>query len=180
MIPAARRIADPSPDPARSRASGAAAPSAKRAAGKTAKPVKPAPPLTVLPQGYRSPRARRRRRRLLVAGGLLASLAGVFSLVVVHVELTANQLRLVHLQQAADVQQERYIKLRLEVAQLASPERVVATAQQLGMVPPTTITYLTAVTGTQTTPTAATPTASADGSSLAQAWASTKLNDSRR
>ncbi|GAC1314230.1 MAG: hypothetical protein NVSMB12_07120 [Acidimicrobiales bacterium] len=169
MTPAARRFADPSPDPLRTR-SRAGAP----AAPKHVPP--PAPPLTVLPQGYRSPRTRRRHRRLRVTAGLFAALIGVFSLVVVHVELTANQLRLVHLQQAADAQQQRYLKLRLEVAQLAAPGRVVATAQQLGMVPPATITYLTAVSGAQAAPASSPDTSSA----LAQAWASTKLNDSRR
>ena len=102
------------------------------------------PPLTVLPRGYRSPRARRRRRRLIAALGFVAAVAGVFALVLVHVQLTTNQLRLVHLQQEADNQQLRHIKLRLEVAKLESPARVVATAQQLGMVSPLTITYLTA------------------------------------
>ena len=102
------------------------------------------PPLTVLPRGYRSPRSRRRRRRFVAALGFVAAVAGVFALVLVHVQLTTNQLRLVHLQQEAESQQLRHTKLRLEVAKLESPARVVATAQQLGMVSPTTITYLTA------------------------------------
>ncbi|GAC1597046.1 MAG: hypothetical protein NVS3B21_21340 [Acidimicrobiales bacterium] len=59
-------------------------------------------------------------------------------------------MRLVYLQQEADSQQLRHTKLRLEVAKLESPARVVATAQQLGMVSPTTITYLTA--GSQDAP----------------------------
>ena len=184
MTPAAarvaRRAADPSPDASRGR---------PRVAGR-AEPVRQAPrrpPLTVLPTGYRSPRSPRsfrRRRRLVAAAGMLTGLIGVFSLVVVHVELTANQLRLVHLQQQAEGQQQRYLKLRLEVAQLESPERVVATAQQLGMVPPTTITYLTAVAGG---PPAAQVTApdtlaahSTEVGSGAEAWATTKQTDSRR
>ena len=114
---------------------------------------------------------------------MLTGLIGVFSLVVVHVELTANQLRLVHLQQQAEGQQQRYLKLRLEVAQLESPERVVATAQQLGMVPPSTITYLTAVAGGPPPGqvTAHDPPAGQDGpAGSAPAWATTKQTDSRR
>ncbi|GAC1380866.1 MAG: hypothetical protein NVSMB4_09620 [Acidimicrobiales bacterium] len=128
--------------------------------GRPANPAElpvPRPPLTVLPRGYRSPRARRRHRRLFAALGFVAALAGVFALVLVHVQLTTNQLRLVHLQQEADRQQLRHIKLRLEVAKLESPARVVATAQQLGMVSPATITYLTAGSPSASVGAAATP-----------------------
>jgi cell division protein FtsL len=107
---------------------------------------------------------------------VLAALAGVFALVLVHVELTAHQLTLVRLQKQADAQQERYMKLRLEVAQLQSPERVVAQAQQLGMVPPVTITYVTA-SGDGAPAAAAAPSSSAPAG---LAWAQTKLDDSRR
>ena len=107
---------------------------------------------------------------------MVASLAGVFGLVLVHVQLTTNQLRLVHLQQGADNQEERYLKLRLQVAQLETHERVVATAQHLGMVTPTTITYLTAPAGTPATAEAPIETAGLPR----HGWASTKLNDSRQ
>ena len=132
---------------------------------------------------------------------VLAALAGVFGLVLVHVELTAHQLALVRLQKQADAQQERYMKLRLEVAQLQSPERIVARAQQLGMVSPSTITYVTAsgdggpgagaAPPTSSSPTSSSPTSSSPASSSPAssspassppglAWAQMKLDDSRR
>ncbi|GAC1532854.1 MAG: hypothetical protein NVS3B12_11420 [Acidimicrobiales bacterium] len=127
----------------------------------------PRPPLTVLPRGYRSPRARRRRRRLVAAIGFVAALAGVFALVLVHVQLTTNQLRLVHLQQEADRQQLRHIKLRLEVATLESPARVVDAAQQMGMVSPATITYLTVGSTPAPAPAPGTATQAAPGAPVA-------------
>ena len=192
MTPAAartaRRVADPSPDaaeagPTRRVARGGHAERLAPAGGRQvvapgARPVtkEQRPPLTVLPRGYRSPRARRRRRRAMVGMSVLAALAGVFGLVLVHVELTAHQLGLVRLQKQADAQQERYMKLRLEVAQLQSPERVVARAQQLGMVPPVTITYVTASGDGGPAAGPAAPASNPPG----LAWAQTKLDDSRR
>ena len=87
------------------------------------------------------------RRRMLTLLAGVAVLAVPFSLVLVHVELTRNELRLTTLQAKGDAAQEQYEKLRLGVAQLASPERIVANAEQLGMVTPVTITYLPATVG---------------------------------
>jgi cell division protein FtsL len=67
----------------------------------------------------------------------------MFLLVASHVLLTQGQFRLQALQRQADEQQARYERLRLEVARLESPERIVAVAQQrLGMVPPPGVKYL--------------------------------------
>jgi hypothetical protein len=77
--------------------------------------------------------------------GVAAALATVFGLVLVHVELTAKEVRLTTLQQKADTARVLNLKLRLEVAALESPARIVATARQLGMVPPPSITYLPGV-----------------------------------
>ncbi|HVA75683.1 MAG TPA: hypothetical protein VNF71_14080 [Acidimicrobiales bacterium] len=86
---------------------------------------------------------RRRTRRLLEAGVGLAVVV-VFGLVYLHVVLAQRQFAIDRT--AAQVQQEqaRYQSLRLEVAQLGSPQNVIATAEgQLGMVQPASVTYLT-------------------------------------
>jgi hypothetical protein len=71
-------------------------------------------------------------------------LAIVFGLVSVHVLLAQNQFRLDRLDTGAAAEQARHERLSLRVAQLESPERVVATAEgRLGMVAPAKVTYLT-------------------------------------
>jgi cell division protein FtsL len=100
------------------------------------------PNLRVLPPGTLTAAGRRRRTRrfAIVMSGIVV--AAVFGVVAAHVVLTQRQFRLEKLEQQASAAQQQYERLRLEVAQLESPERVVAAAQQLGMVPPATITYL--------------------------------------
>jgi len=111
-------------------------------------------------------RSRRVRRRLLTCVGVLAALAVVFGLVLVHVELTANQLRLTSLQDQAQRAQAKNDSLRLQVANLESPARIVARAQQLGMVTPQVIVYLSAVAATTTaTTTSDTAAATSAGAS---------------
>ena len=146
-----RRPVDPSPD-ARRRPKSAPRPSLK---------VVPAP--------------QRRKLRYRLVAGIAAGLIAPFALVLVHVELTAGALRLTSLQSSGDAAQTRFEKLRLQVAQLESPARVVAGAQQLGMVTPTTITYLN-------------PTVAARGAGAAPAtngpgvgdWAAAKRVDTGR
>jgi cell division protein FtsL len=103
----------------------------------------PRPPLRVVPDGYRTPRARRRRARLLgFLGAALVALC-LFGVVAFHVLLTQGQLQLERLQTQEATAAARNERLQLEVAQLESPERIVAAAQQqLGMVPPPGVTYL--------------------------------------
>jgi cell division protein FtsL len=99
--------------------------------------------LEVVPPGARSPRAQRRRARLLAAAATGLLLTVLFGLVAFHVVLTQGQLQLDQLQSRAADEQARYDRLRLQVAELEAPERVVAEAQQrLGMVPPPGVTYL--------------------------------------
>jgi cell division protein FtsL len=93
-----------------------------------------------------SPRARRRRSRLAAVGLATFIGLGLFGLVAFHVVLTQNQFRLDALRTQATSEETRYERLRLQVAELESPQHVVAAAQQrLGMVFPPTITYLTPV-----------------------------------
>ena len=99
--------------------------------------------LRVVRPGELSPRARRRRARLaaVFTVGLIA--LGLFATVVFHVVITQNQFRLDHLRDQASAEQTRYQRLRLQVAELESPERIVATAQdRLGMVQPPKVAYL--------------------------------------
>ena len=113
--------------------------------------------LRVVPPNYVSARTRQRRARLLVflAGAAIA--VALFGVVAFHVVLTQNQLDLQHLRTEADTASVKEQQLRLQVAQLESPERVVDDAQKLGMVPPATVHYLSPG-GTASAPPAPTPT----------------------
>jgi cell division protein FtsL len=120
-------------------------------------------------------RARRVGKRIALLAAVAAILSAPFALVVVHLELTTNQLRLTNLQSQGDAAQKTYEKLRLEVAQLESPARIVATAQQLGMVTPTTIHYLTA-----TTPSPAATNVEPQATPGLNGWATAKQVDAGR
>jgi cell division protein FtsL len=141
----------------------------------------PKPDLKVVP----APASKHRfGRRVLVTMAIAAALLTPFALVLVHVELTANQLHLTSLQTKGDDAQAQYEKLRLQVAQLASPSRVVANAQQLGMVTPTTITYLTpapvSVPTNPTNPTNPSITAPPPAGPGVDAWSAAKRVDAGR
>jgi cell division protein FtsL len=93
--------------------------------------------------------ARRRagRRRLLVVLGIASVAAVGLALVALHVLIAENQFKLDRLQQRAATEQASYEKLRLQVAQLEAPARIVSEAEgQLGMVQPASVTYLPATT----------------------------------
>jgi hypothetical protein len=106
-----------------------------------------------------------------VTSGVLAACGLLFGLAGVHVLLAEGQFRLAHLQHKADDAQAGYVRLRLQVAQLESPERIVAEAQErLGMVAPTSLTYLTPagpVTAAHAGPAA--PSGATSGATLATA-----------
>ena len=97
----------------------------------------------------------------------------------------SNQAELDRLADQADQEQARFQRLRLEVAQLESPERIVAVAQEkLGMVPPAGVTYLSpsgVVSGEIEAAAAADdkPVATPDAGSDGRSWAAVKpyLND---
>jgi cell division protein FtsL len=87
---------------------------------------------------------RRRRTRLLLEGGAALAVVIVFGLVYLHVVLAQRQFAIDHLTSQVQKEQARYQSLRLEVAQLGSPQNIIATAEgQLGMVQPASVTYLT-------------------------------------
>jgi cell division protein FtsL len=78
------------------------------------------------------------------AAAVAGILAVVFGLVAIHVLLAQNQFELDRLNARSAVAEAQYDRLRLQVAQLESPERVVAAAEgRLGMVLPPKVTYLT-------------------------------------
>jgi cell division protein FtsL len=106
-------------------------------------------------------RSRVRRRRAvagLAAFGFITCVL-LFSVVAAHVNITQNQFRLERLQAQAIEEQADYERLRLQVAELESPGRIVKTAQdRLGMVQPAEVIYLSP----DPTPSFAAPPASAD------------------
>jgi cell division protein FtsL len=126
-----------------------ARPTARTAAAPTTAPAPrhqpaPRPPLRVVSDEELLARSRRRRNRLLVFLTSVLVVGGLFGLAAAHVVLTQNQFRLEQLNRQADVEQAKYERQRLEVARLESPSRIVAAAQErLGMVPPTSVKYLT-------------------------------------
>ena len=119
---------------------------ARRAARPAQKPLRrppnQRPNLRVVPPNTLSRRGRQRRARRFGFVVSTVLVVAIFGVVIAHVALTQRQFRLESLEREAARQETRYEKLRLEVAQLESPERVVAAAQQLGMVPPAAVTYL--------------------------------------
>ena len=135
------------------------------------------PRLEVVPDGAWRTRRRRMRRRMVALGGLALALAPVFGLVLVHVGLTTSEERLTLLQRQATAAEQANVRLRLQVAQLESPARIVSRAQQLGMVPPPSILYLTASSdgSAATSPTVA-PPVTMPASSIT-GWAATKRAD---
>jgi cell division protein FtsL len=119
-----------------------------------------------------SPRARKRRARLAAAATCALVGLGLFATVVFHVVITQNQFRLDDLRDKATVEQTRYERLRLEVAHLESPDRVVATAQdRLGMVQPAKVSYLAPPATTAGTAGSSAPTA---GSTNKGSWSAVK------
>lgn len=86
----------------------------------------------------------RRARRLAVAAAVIAGLALV-ALAGSHAWLVTNQVRIDELQQRVDEAQARHQALRLQVATLEAPDRIVSVARdELGMVPPGDVTYVRA------------------------------------
>lgn len=83
--------------------------------------------------------------RLALLTTAVLTVGTIFGAAVFHVLLIQSGFRLDQINKDAAKAQIRYEKLRLEVAQLSAPERIVATAQQrLGMVVPPQVAYLMA------------------------------------
>jgi cell division protein FtsL len=135
----------PGPEPTAAVAMGGAS-AAVAVAAPAPRPARPAAPPAARPRHLRvvAP-SERLRHRLTPATAVLATLAvfGVLlAVAVAQTVLVQGQGRLDQLDAQLTVEQARYQELRLEVAQLESPERVVAAAQAQGMVTPDDLVYL--------------------------------------
>jgi cell division protein FtsL len=95
--------------------------------------------------GRRQGPAPDRPLRLALLATAVLTVGTIFGAAIFHVLLIQSEFRLDLLHKEAAKEEARYEKLRLDVAQLSAPERIVATAQQrLGMVVPPQIAYLMA------------------------------------
>lgn len=146
----------------------APAPRPRRARPDRARPdikvVRPARPLSrqrtgVLPRTGRATAVVTRRRIAWATVSLVAVVALAVS--ACQVLIAQSQFELARLQSDAATAEDRYDRLRLQVAELESPGRIMATAQErLGMVPPPGVTYLTPVPSESATPRGTAPTTS--------------------
>ncbi len=119
------------------------------------------------PRRRRSGPAPDRQLRLALFTSAVLTAGPIFGAAAFHVLLVQSQFRLDRLSDAAATEQQRYEHLRLEVARLSAPERIVATAaERLGMVAPPQVAYLPAP-----SPSAADPSSA---SSLAGDWSEVK------
>jgi cell division protein FtsL len=105
----------------------------------------------------------RRSHRLLITLCTLLTVGLAFAVVASQVLVAQNQDRLDKLNHRVDAAQARYERLRYQVAELESPERIVAAARdRLGMVQPAHVTYVAPVTATAADASSATATAAPD------------------
>lgn len=108
-----------------------------------ARPGPARPELRLVDNGRLQVVARRRRARCLATVASVLVVAGVLALAGVNAVLVSNQVRLDALEREVVEAQARHQVLRLEVATLEAPQRVVSTAtERLGMVPPEAVTYV--------------------------------------
>lgn len=124
---------------------------------------------------------RRRRVRRMVALFAIVTIGSMLTAVTFHVKLAESQFELDRLDKQTAAEQRRYEELRLEVAQLAAPDRIVKTAKErLGMVQPSTVTFLGApLTAASSSPGTVSGDGSADAndftaSTLAESWPKVK------
>jgi cell division protein FtsL len=119
----------------------------------------------------RDARRRTNRRHAIVLVAITGIAVVCLALVALHVLIAENQFRLDRLQQQASAQQAHYEKLRLEVAQLEAPARIVGLAEDTGMRQPASVIYLPATSAPSaggTTASSAAPTTAKAGSGAAR------------
>ncbi|MBW3645666.1 MAG: cell division protein FtsL [Actinobacteria bacterium] len=154
-----------SPVPVRARVPALAAPPLRAPHPGARRPTAPSarPPLRLVDNARLRLAVRQRRsRRLLVVAAVLVG-ASLLALAASHAMMVSTQVRLDDLDQRVVEAQARHQALRLEVATLEAPDRVVSVAQErLGMAPPDTVTYLQAAAPAESTPEAAPGVASAE------------------
>jgi cell division protein FtsL len=86
-----------------------------------------------------------RRVRIALTSTVGLVFGSMFGLAAFHSVLVQGQLHLDKLDQRITAEQQRQTELRLQVAQLGAPQRVVVAAGDLGMVTPDNRVYLAAV-----------------------------------
>lgn len=126
--------------------------------------------------GPPAPRRRLRTGPTFALGAVLA-FAIAFAVVALQVVLVQGQQRLDQVNADIAGQTDAYNQLRLDVAELEAPSRIVAAATELGLVPPPEVVYLTPD-GAVTVPAAADPAAAgaAAGSDALAEHAATRPN----
>jgi cell division protein FtsL len=83
------------------------------------------------------------KARTLFVVGAGTAIAVAFALVYLHVVMAQRQIQLDNLDTKLTAEQAQYQALRLQVAQLDSPQQIIKTAEgQLGMRQPNSVTYL--------------------------------------
>lgn len=112
------------------------------------------PPLRIVPPPESRARRLARRRARITTFVLVALTFGVmFVSVSLRIMQAQDQVNIDSLESAVNQAQTDNQRLRLEVARLESPQRIVDEARaRLGMVPPATVTYLAAVPTPDTPP----------------------------
>jgi cell division protein FtsL len=101
------------------------------------------PHLRLVTSGRQAAGDNRRRRAGVAIVGTTLLFALLFGVAIFQTVLAQNQANLDRLDRRVAEERYRYQRLRLDVARLESPARVVAAAQErLGMVPPPGVTYL--------------------------------------
>jgi cell division protein FtsL len=127
------------------------------------------PHLRVVERAPRTAAQRIRRNRAIVGGCAVLALGVAFALVYLHVLLAQRQFKLNNLNNQVQQEQASYQKLRLQVAELSSPQNIISIAEgRLGMVQPAQVTYV----APNTTIAASPPRPAAAASSRARASAS--------
>jgi cell division protein FtsL len=112
------------------------------------------PPLRLVRGKEHTTKARRRRAAVAFVAAAVLVTGGLVGVVAAHVALTQGQFALGRLQAQLAGERAAQQQLRLQVAQLESPQRIVQTAEQrLHMATPATVTYLTPVTTAPNPPT---------------------------
>jgi cell division protein FtsL len=134
------------------RAAAGAAPTGRLlGALRVARPVRTVPDVNLSPRSDDEsapslrivPRVRRRRAGLLAAVVCLSIFGIMLGLVAFQAKIAANQLQLDKVNAQMQDAQATYDRLRLAVAQLESPQTVIAAAKDKGMVVPAKVTYIT-------------------------------------
>lgn len=110
------------------------------------RPAKPAPrPSLRLVEPTRRRRLRIGGLRFAVTSTVLAVVGVLFGAVVMHADLAARQLRIDRLRSETRDAEQVHEQLKLEVAALEAPDRIVAVAQRLGLQAASGVTFLSPV-----------------------------------